>query len=78
MTVDGVSRFERDVPSHDSSPALQTWGAWRHADGAEHGFSGAILGVRGERVQDQVILRRVADQGSVRMRLEFSPHCVGT
>lgn len=78
VSVDGVTRFERDVASHDSSPSLQSWGAWRHADGTEHAFSGAILGVRSEPVQDPVILRRAADRGTVRMRLEFSPLCLGT
>ncbi|MGA2015780.1 MAG: hypothetical protein ABSH26_02420 [Opitutaceae bacterium] len=78
VSVDGVTRFERDVPSHDSSPSLQSWGAWRHADGAEHAFSGAILGVRSEPVQDPATLRRVAARGTVRMSLVFSPLCLGT
>jgi putative flippase GtrA len=78
VSVDGVTRFERDVPSHDSSPALQSWGAWRHADGTEHAFRGAILGVRSEPVRDPVALRQAADWGTVRMRLEFSPRCLGT
>jgi putative flippase GtrA len=78
VSVDGVTRLNRDVPSHDSSPALQSWGAWRHADGTEHAFSGAILDVRSEPVQDPGPLRPAAERGTVRMRLEFSPHCMGT
>lgn len=78
VLVDGVARLERDVPSHDSSPALQSWGAWRHADGTEHAFSGAILNVRSEPVQDQGIPGPVAGRGSFHMRLEFSPDCLGT
>jgi hypothetical protein len=77
VRVDGAARFERDVPSHDSSPGMQSWGAWRHADGVEHVFSGAILDVDDEPVRDQRALRLIADHGSVRMRLEFPPQCAG-
>src|SRR5271157_5388603 len=63
---------------HDSSPALQSWGAWRNADGTEHAFSGAILDVKSEPVGDPRVLRPLAERGTVRMRLEFSPRCMGT
>jgi len=77
IVVDGVPRLERDVPSHDSSPALQTWGAWRHADGIEHLFSGEILDVRSEPVQEARVLRSIAEQGTVRMRLELPEQGIG-
>ncbi|HTU02671.1 MAG TPA: hypothetical protein VMG58_12675, partial [Candidatus Sulfotelmatobacter sp.] len=77
IAVDGVARFERDVPSHDSSPSLQTWGAWRHADGVEHRFSGQILAVTSEPVQDLRALRAIADHGSIRMRLELPSQSMG-
>ncbi|HXQ82326.1 MAG TPA: hypothetical protein VN775_13495 [Opitutaceae bacterium] len=77
VAVDGVPRFERDVPSHDSSPALQTWGAWRHADGVEHRFGGEILDVRGEPVREAAVLRSAGDHGTVRMRLELPPQGIG-
>ncbi len=77
VSVDGVTRLERDVPSHDSSPGLQAWGVWRHADGMEHSFSGAILKVGNEPVQYARVLESIAASGTVRVRLEFPPRCVG-
>ncbi len=77
VSVDGSDRFDRDVPSHDSSPSLQSWGTWTNADGVPFSFSGAALRVREEPIHDARALPAVRAGESIRLRLELPADAVG-
>jgi hypothetical protein len=77
VSVDGVRQFERDVPSHDSSPSLEQWGSWRHKDGVGYSFSGSHLEVSERPLEDSRVRRASESQGSFRVRLEFPAACAG-
>jgi putative flippase GtrA len=64
--VDGHLRFNRDVPSHDSSPRLQAWGAWTLINGRACTFSGRLGPVEDRPLNEVPVLARLsADRGSV-------------
>jgi hypothetical protein len=68
--VDGVTRFDRDVPSYDSSPRLQQWGAWRAGDTVlEHRFSGTLGPASVLPIDDREAVAAAHLQGDVRFRL---------
>lgn len=72
IEVDGVTRFERDVASFDSSVGLQRWGWMRKDDGAVVRFAGEITETVSAPCVVAVARPREQVAGAVRMRLEFS------
>ncbi len=77
VSVDGAERFDRDVPSHDSSPKLQSWGTWTNADGIIFTFSGATLRAREVPIQDARALQASRAGDSIRLFLELPADAVG-
>ena len=77
VTVNGAVRFDRDVPSHDSSPSLQNWGIWRHRDGVVHAFSGPDLKTAQVPLDATRASRALGASGAIRMRLQLAPDSAG-
>ncbi len=67
IVVDGRDRFSRDVPSYDSSPRLQRWGAWREYDGQAFGFSGVIARVEPRLADDRWAVGHLDGTGAWRL-----------
>jgi hypothetical protein len=77
VLVNGISRFDRDVPSHDSSPRLESWGTWRDPSGAKFAFSGQVLKVNTALPENARILRSMGARGPIKLRLMLPPRSVG-
>ncbi|HVW20924.1 MAG TPA: hypothetical protein VHC86_06880 [Opitutaceae bacterium] len=70
VEVDGRLRFDRDVPSYDSSPRLQHWGAWRAADTAlTYRFTGRLGPAEVLPADDRAAREALQARGAVRIRL---------
>jgi hypothetical protein len=78
VTVDGQVRFNRAVPSHDSSPRLQQWGAWRLISGQTCTFSGRLGPVQNSPVDDRAVQAALAaDRGAVSLRITLPTDRMG-
>jgi hypothetical protein len=70
VVIDGRMRFNRTVPSHDSSPRLQVWGSWRLISGEVRAFSGRMMHIADRAVDERPVLAALAaDRGRVNLRL---------
>ncbi len=64
VRVDGVDRLSRDVPSFDSSPGLQHWGAWHPGD--RRPMQTRVSSTAGAPVDESWARERAAEQGAFR------------
>ncbi|MBI5426134.1 MAG: hypothetical protein HZA32_18835 [Opitutae bacterium] len=69
IAVDGQLRFERDVPSHDTSPTQVRWGSWRIGRSPDAVFPGRILAPGSTPLDDSWVAARLARAGTIRLSL---------
>jgi hypothetical protein len=69
ISVDGVIRFDRDVPSHDTSPRQVRWGKWKLGGPDASRFPGRILDSNVVPVGDHGVRERLARVGAIRFKV---------
>lgn len=69
ITVDGQLRFDRDVPSHDTSPSLVRWGRWSLGRESAAVFPGRIVSSAIAPLDDSWAASRLARTGTLRLEL---------
>lgn len=69
IAVDGRLRFDRDVPSHDTTPALVRWGRWKIGRDTDAFFPGRILASAVVPLDDAWVASRLAREGTIRLAL---------